>query len=429
MLLRLSHLKRNAFFIVFPLAYLFIPIITAFALFRRPFAWLLIFAAFSAFVGFITTRRYSSSISDTQRLGQDLQEKINVLAFENKAMNVRLVSLKEKTTRYSNLRKVLEEINAPLSLEAIAEHLTSIAFQLVAQEQGTCTLYLVDNATQSLRLCKTQKQDKESVVKAKHGDIFDQWVLRHASVLLIEDLNKDFRFDIEAVRQSESRPIGSLISTALLSGGSFQGILRLDHPQPLFYNQDDLRFLSAIADSGAVALENGRLYQDTEELAIHDGLTGLFTKGYCTELLKIEAKRSIRHNRPFSLLMMDIDYFKQYNDTFGHMAGDIVLRMISRSMTEYLREHSASVCRFGGEEFCIILSNTGKDAARQIAEGLRRSIAEKRVVLRRQETGVTVSIGLSTFGVDCHDEIELIMRADKALYEAKQKGRDRVAAA
>jgi diguanylate cyclase (GGDEF)-like protein len=176
---------------------------------------------------------------------------------------------------------------------------------------------------------------------------------------------------------------------------------------------------------GAVALENSQLYQRTQDLAIRDSLTSLFTKGYFLERLKEECKRSLRHNKEFSLLMLDIDYFKNYNDKFGHTAGDTVLKILSQNIAELLKDLSPVISRFGGEEFCIILPNIGKKKAFSIAQKLREKIEKEKIILRRLETNVTVSIGVVTFPVDTADEIELLQKADRLMYQAKEKGRNR----
>jgi diguanylate cyclase (GGDEF)-like protein len=178
-----------------------------------------------------------------------------------------------------------------------------------------------------------------------------------------------------------------------------------------------------------VAIENAQLFQKTQELAIHDELTSLFSKAYFLERLKEECKRALRSQRPVSLLMLDIDYFKKYNDQFGHTAGDIVLRNLSLIISDSLKDLSSIASRFGGEEFCLLLPGLEKNKAVSLAESLRDKISKARVVLRRQETGITVSIGVAVFPGDAKDEEEIVLKADKALYKAKQAGRNRVAAA
>ncbi|MCM8797634.1 MAG: sensor domain-containing diguanylate cyclase [Candidatus Omnitrophica bacterium] len=331
--------------------------------------------------------------------------------------------------RYQQLKNIVEDINKTLDLNSVAEGLVSVAFSLIGNNKGVCALYLIDERTQRLVLYKSKKQDKDIVIKAKEGDIFDLWVLRHAQPLLIEDIKKDFRFDPERLKKEELRPFLSLISSCLLSDHKFIGILRLDNPIPQFYSQDDLRFLVKICELGAVALDNSELFEKTQELAIHDSLTSFFNKGYFIERLKEEMSRALRRETQLSVLMIDIDFFKKYNDKFGHIAGDIVLKKLSGIICEYLKDTRSIICRFGGEEFCVALINLDKKRALELAGGLCRRIAQEKLILRRQETNITVSIGVAAFPLDAADPVEVIQRADKALYAAKNRGRNQVCCA
>ncbi len=360
---------------------------------------------------------------------QHLQEGINIINDKMSAEIKNKLSLQDKTKRYASLKEIIEEINQNLERDSITETLVSVAFNLISAGKGSCLLYIVDHQTQKLNLYKTKKEDRRLVIKAKEGDVFDLWVLRHGSPLFIEDLSNDFRFDHEKIKLQEARPIASLISAPFVSENRFLGILRLDSEQPNFYSQDDLRFLATICDLGAVAIENSEYFEKAQDLAIHDGLTAFYRKGYFLERIKEECRRSAKHNKDCSLLMIDIDYFKKYNDKFGHTAGDIVLKSLSQNIAGYLKDKNSIVSRFGGEEFCIILPDMEKKKALNLAEELCDRIQKNKIVLRRQETNITVSIGVANCPEDAKDETSLIFKADKAMYEAKQKGRNRVASA
>jgi diguanylate cyclase (GGDEF)-like protein len=354
-----------------------------------------------------------------------LEGKLNILNDENRKEQKNYEGLRAKVVRYNSLKEIVEHVNAQLELDTLSDTLASIAFSLIANNKGVCVLYLADYSTHKLNLFKTKKEDNSLVIKHKQGDIFDNWVLRHTSPLLIEDIKKDFRFDLGKLKQEDLRPISSLVSSALMSENKFLGVLRLDNPQPNYYSQEDLRLLLKICDLGAVALENSELFQRTQDLAIHDCLTETFTKGYFLERLKEECLRGMRQKSEFSLLMLDIDFFKNYNDKYGHTAGDIVLKKLGKKITEFSKDYTNWVSRFGGEEFCIILEETGKKKAYNLAKALCKEVEKEKIILRRQETYITVSIGVASFPQDAFEEIELIQKADKAMYLAKQKGRNR----
>ena len=403
------------------------PIFIAVRYYGHPVTAIILFYVTNLAIFLYLLQKYSHKKYHLASQSDLLQEKINILNNKNSKELENNAGLRFKIIRYNNLKRVIEEINRNLDLESVADNLASIAFSLVANNRGTCILYLVDSkAKMGLKIFKAKKEDKKLVIRAKEGDAFDLWVLRHSTPLLVEDIKQDFRFDPEKLRSLDARPIGSLISSPFVSEHKFLGVLRLDNPQAHSFSQDDLRLLVTISDLGAVALENSELFQATQELAIHDSLTSLYTKGYFLERLKDECRRSIRHNTPLSLLMLDIDFFKNYNDQFGHAAGDIVLKILSQNITECLKKLNPVIGRFGGEEFCVILPGMDKKRSLGVACELRERIEKEKIILRRQETKITVSIGLAALPTDATAEDELIMKSDKAMYQAKQEGRNRV---
>jgi diguanylate cyclase (GGDEF)-like protein len=431
---RLSYLqrispKKAAAYAVIPVLYGFLPFHAAFHFSSRPFLTLFLFYSVNIAVLFFVIR---DSLHASMRLRwecEDIESRLNMQTARNTEILRQNVSLKENIYRYSSLKKVVETITQQLEPDAVCDSLCESAFTSIAAGRGSCALYLLDKQAQGLRLHRTRKEERALVIKAKQGDIFDHWVMMHLNPLLVEDTRNDFRFDLDRMRSFDDRPVGSLISSPLLSGRNFLGVLRLDHSDAGYYNLDDLRFLRAISDLGALALENAQLYSSTQELAIHDGLTSVYTKGYCLELLKAEVRRTLRAQGQFGLLMIDIDHFKAYNDTYGHSAGDIVLKTIAARVSALLRERGGIVCRFGGEEFCVIVPGADRQQAVEAAQLVRGIISRETFVLRRKVTSVTVSVGVAVFPGCADEEIGLLMKADKAMYEAKQAGRNRVVAA
>ncbi|MDD5771045.1 MAG: sensor domain-containing diguanylate cyclase [Candidatus Omnitrophica bacterium] len=391
----------------------------------NPFVFLL-FLLFNSIIAVYLFNDFSQKESLVNSRIENTKEQINIISAENSKAEEFGAALRFRITRYNNLKKVIEELNKSLRLDLIVKVLSSTVYTLISNSCGTTLFYLLDSRTQKLSLIYSIKENPQMVIFSKEGDIFDYWVLRHSRELLIEDLKNDFRFDLDTLRSQEMRPVLSLISSPLISHHSLLGLLRLDSDKRGSFNQDDLRFLSLVSGLGAVALENSLLFQKTQDLAIHDDLTGLYTKQYFIGRLKDEAKRCLRLDQRIAVMMIDIDFFKQYNDKFGHTAGDIVLKKVSSLLKESLNPLSPLLCRFGGEEFLIMLPETGKERALEVAEELRRNIESEKVMLRRQNTSVTVSIGLACLPLDTKDDDELVQKADKSMYQAKRKGRNRV---
>jgi len=166
-----------------------------------------------------------------------------------------------------------------------------------------------------------------------------------------------------------------------------------------------------------------------EELAITDGLTGLFNHRHLIDTLNFEIRRQERLAHPLCFLMIDVDHFKQYNDTHGHPSGDVVLRIIARLFKETLRSIDF-VARYGGEEFAVLLLETEKDAGIKVAEKLRNIIEQYPFPLAKSQPGgrITISVGVASCPDDASDMESLTKKADMALYRAKQGGRNRVEA-
>lgn len=167
------------------------------------------------------------------------------------------------------------------------------------------------------------------------------------------------------------------------------------------------------------------LEKSLQEQALRDPLTGLYNRRYMQETLERELNRAVRKNTEVGIILADIDHFKKINDTFGHQAGDVVLREISGFLRDHIRS-SDVVCRFGGEEFLLVLPDSSADGAFARAEDLRSSLAECEIEYQGRSIDVTFSAGVAVFPHSGATVDELIAAADRALYHAKSEGRNRV---
>jgi diguanylate cyclase (GGDEF)-like protein len=192
---------------------------------------------------------------------------------------------------------------------------------------------------------------------------------------------------------------------------------------------EDRLLLTAVANDLTIAVENSELYKLTKRMAITDELTGLNNYRFMLQRLEDEIERARRFGRNLSLLMLDADDFKLYNDTHGHVAGDVALSELADVMTKAVRDIDV-VCRYGGEEFAILLPETDADGAFVAAEKVREAIATHDFpdADGNSDQRLTVSIGLSTFPEPAADREALLRQADDALYVAKRSGRNRVRA-
>ena len=185
---------------------------------------------------------------------------------------------------------------------------------------------------------------------------------------------------------------------------------------------EEKRLFSTFADYSAQAIENTMLYKSKEHLSITDGLTSLYNHRHFQEQLEVEVKRAQRYDLNLSLIMIDLDHFKKFNDSYGHLEGDTLLRKIAQILKSSLRE-TDFVARYGGEEFAVILPETNKEGASIAAERIRRTVSEQ--TFGEVGAKMTISLGVASYPDDACLRADLIKEADDALYRAKKEGRNR----
>lgn len=222
------------------------------------------------------------------------------------------------------------------------------------------------------------------------------------------------------LKQFLTKSSESFVAIPLLSEGVPIGILTITGLE-----EEKIENFSILAEQLALEIKKIKLYDRIQELAITDSLTGIYVRRHFLERFSEEVTRSQRHSLKFSVLMIDLDHFKDCNDTHGHLVGDIVLKEIAKIMRSYTRQVDL-LGRYGGEEFIIALPDTDKSFAANAAERLRQSIEKNQFKAYDELLKMTISIGISTFPDDGTDIETLIDRADQALYKAKEEGRNRV---
>jgi diguanylate cyclase (GGDEF)-like protein len=248
------------------------------------------------------------------------------------------------------------------------------------------------------------------------------WVAKHKKPVLIEDVRTDVRFKVV---DQQKRSMVSMISCPLMVKRRVIGVVSLTtREEGHTFSQDELELVVLMSAHISLALENNRLY----EISVLDGLTNIYNRRYLEQRLMEEVAYSRRYTKPLSVVLLDIDFFKRLNDTYGHQAGDHVLRKVAAILSEALREYDV-VARYGGEEFAIVLPTTPKQKSATIAERLRLAICGEDFRFKDQDINCSISLGVACFPDDGQDADSLVASADKALYKAKDCGRNQVALA
>ena len=344
---------------------------------------------------------------------------------------LRLIGLQEIYNKgikeIDTLNSVAVRLNPVKEPDMLYEAILDVSVRLAGAEKGSLMLVGEDASCLTIKAAKGINKRFLSEIKIKAGEGIAGKVFREGVPLKIDDIERN---DKVFFRRRSKYRTGAFISVPLKIGEETIGVLNIcDKTTGEVFSEGDMAMLSSFATYASIALERSMYYAlagHLRELSITDALTGLFNRRYFEERFYEELQRSERHNLSFSLLMLDIDDFKLFNDTEGHLSGDDVLRRIANIAKDSLRVIDV-ISRFGGEEFAVIMPQTEREEAFLVAERIRKSIKEQLTNswdAFPKET-ITVSIGIATFPSDGMNRKELIQNTDRALYKAKMEGKDR----
>lgn len=273
-------------------------------------------------------------------------------------------------------------------------------------------------------------EGRDRIVAATFDELWDGlagYVMREHEAIISPGTRPDEREGPQARARREATGAGAVMVAPLMYAGKAFGVLTaLNRVGEAEFVRHDLILLEAMANQAAIAIENARLFDEVQRLAVTDDLTGLRNRRGFFEVARREVERSERTGRPLSALMLDIDGFKRVNDTYGHAIGDEVLRHLAERCRHAVRDIDI-VGRYGGEEFAIVLPETDLKTAKEIAERVRSSIGDEPFDTEVGPLPIRVSVGLALLGDGPGQSVEkLLDEADTAMYLAKQSGGDAV---
>jgi diguanylate cyclase (GGDEF)-like protein len=341
------------------------------------------------------------------------------------APELEILRLKNELARRSWLGNALNKFNDNLKMidtEDFWSRLVETTAELLRAERGS--LFVYDEDSEKLVYKAAFGTTAEAIKKGREniGDRILNRVWESGEPLAVPNITE---IGITPAPPDWKYKSHSFICFPLKIAGRKIGVLNLaDKVDGGVYDEFDLRLLLSIAPQIAVAIDRANLKNmagEFEQLSVTDALTGLLNRRYLEKRLDEELKRSNRHGYPMSFMMIDVDHFKSYNDSFTHPEGDKALILVGQILKETLRGADVAA-RYGGEEFSILLPQTNTDEAVTIAERIRKNIEAKDFPNRR----ITVSIGISSASRQINTPEDLILAADKALYLAKDQGRNNV---
>ncbi|MGH9773725.1 MAG: sensor domain-containing diguanylate cyclase [Candidatus Acidiferrales bacterium] len=340
-------------------------------------------------------------------LAIDLREKSEVVLFHE---------LGKALTSTLQLDQVLRTI-----MEKINEVLHPDTWSLLLADQEKKELYF--------EIATGAGADALKDVRIKWGQGLAGWVAETGEAVVVPDTSKDSRW-FSKVDEKTKMETRSIVAVPVRFRENSLGVIELINCiGPEGFSQRDLALLEALADYAAIAIENARHVERIQELTITDDCTGLFNSRHLSDVLDKEIHRSERYGFEFSLIFIDLDHFKNVNDTHGHLTGSRLLGEVGQFIKHNCRQIDFAF-RYGGDEFVVVLPQTSKENACRVGHRLHRKLRESMWLKDAGlEVKITASFGVATFPTDAKSKADLLHLADDAMYLVKNTGRDRVAAA
>jgi len=353
-----------------------------------------------------------------ERWSAQLEEKNRIIEQKNLELRSRLKDL-------GFLEEVTRKITSTLSLEEQLKIITRLISETLGYKEFS--LMLLDAPLGLLRVHAAFGFPADKGVQEmtfKLGEGVAGLVAQTGQSMLVHDTSSDSRYLND---KSRLPPRGSLLCVPMAANGQVLGVINVFKSQVDGFKKEEADLIENMAAQAALGISNARLFSETVEQALTDALTSTPNRRALDARLEMEVARATRYSQPVSVLMVDVDHFKTYNDKHGHQMGDGVLREVAQTLCQMVRK-TDTVARYGGEEFCLILPGQDGATAREVADKLRKAVRTRAFERGETQPGgcVTVSLGVATFPKDGQDVQTLVDAADGALYAAKRAGRDRV---
>ncbi len=340
-----------------------------------------------------------------------------------------VTELKRQIERLSLFHEIGKALASTLDLQKILQTVMEKISDLL--QPDTWSLLMLDETTQELyfEIAIGAGADKLKDVRLKVGEGIAGWVAEHGEALLVEDVKRDPRFSrrFDELTQVDTR---SVACVPVKGRERILGVIELVNCLGReSFRREDIPILKSLADYAAIALENARYVQRIHELTITDDCTALYNARHLNFVLDAEIYRSTRYNYEFSVIFLDLDHFKQINDTHGHLVGSKLLWMIGDIIKGHLRLIDYAF-RYGGDEFVVLLPQTSKQNSVMVVRRLR-DLLNSKVFFGEEDLNikVTASFGVASFPVDGRTRKELLRMADEAMYLVKNTTRDSIALA
>lgn len=333
----------------------------------------------------------------------------------------------QKAQRLTALNEVARAIGSTLDLEQLLDLIYQELNKVIPSDTYYVSLYNSRDNTLDMRvLIDDGIRFPGGIIEIGNG--FANWVIKNQKPLHVRHLTQELdTLPVKPIQLGQDRMSESWLGVPLIIGEQTLGLLAIASYKPYAFDEDDAILLSSVAQQAALALDNARNHAAVKEQARRDSLTGIYNHGFLILRLEEEVEKCRNTDCLVSLIMIDIDHFKSYNDQYGHRVGDEVLHRLASCLQAHAKKTDI-VGRWGGEEFAVVLIGASTDQAFQVAQRIQKSLAELQLF---DKNGIsipspTISQGIATFPLHAREAAELVDVADMLLYKAKDMGRDQI---
>lgn len=329
------------------------------------------------------------------------------------------MTVSKEQKRLLDIVETARAVVSHLDLDKLLSTILKKAMEITRTQAGSIALYTPKTATMRIH---AHRGFSRSFIgnhewKVRRGGLTDRIIKSPKATIINDTTNKAFFTNPVAVREG----IKSLICVPLIYSSDIVGILYVDDFTSRKFDREDLQAIEILGSFASIAIHNARAHSSIKQLAITDGLTGLFNRRYFEDLLSRELQRAERHGREFSLALVDVNDFKKFNDTYGHPAGDQALSALGEAIRKAVRSTDIAA-RYGGDELVVILPETKLAKAYTLfANRIKRELEEDFTRIYGNGQVLTVTIGIASYPRDGKNAKSLILSADRALLAAKKQ--------
>lgn len=363
----------------------------------------------------------AAKTNDELRLSQHKFKQIhNDMAKQKYELEVANKSLNRMSAEIYTQNELLRYISSVLDIKELIEVVTDAILGTIGVD--TCSLVLFDERNEEYLFSMKTNYSGEHKKRLKE-DVLNGHLQKYFESDKIHLNNRVVRQDYTFIGD---RPVGSIAIIPLLRDELTYGVLIAEHATVDMFTENNIQFFSGISTQITIAINNANIYALMEEMAVKDGLTGVYNRKYLIDHIDDYIKKSDENGESVSVALFDIDRFKTVNDKYGHLFGDEAIKMAAFKTQHIAKEQKGLAVRYGGEEFVLVLPNKKIDETQKIIEELHDSIKHEALEHESGNVFIDVSIGVSTYPELATNGEELLLRADNAMYYSKEHGRGRI---